>query len=149
AEAADMLVFSLQYNCDLFDPTTIRRMLEHLQVLLEHSVARPEQRISALPLLAPAERQQILLTWNATPAEYPDQACIHELIEAQVARRPDAVAVVFDDHRPPTTDHRPPTTDRLTTAGEGQRTKDERRRTKDEGRRPEGTRKDEQDSFRV
>jgi amino acid adenylation domain-containing protein len=96
AEGAGGLIFSLQYNCDLFDAATIQRMLAHLHVLLEGSVAQPEQRISSLPLLSPIERQQLLLAWNATHAEYPTDACIHELFAAQAARTPDAVALSFE-----------------------------------------------------
>lgn len=51
---------SLLYNADLFDEATIDRLLGHYQTLLESIAANPEQQISALPILTPAERQQIL-----------------------------------------------------------------------------------------
>ena len=41
----------------------------------------------------------MLVEWNATTAEYPDERCLHELFEAQVERAPDAVAVVFGEER--------------------------------------------------
>ncbi len=89
----------VEYNTDLFDATTIERMVKHYQVLLEGVVDNPEQRLWQLPLLTEAERRQILVTWNNTAVEYPHAArkCIHELFEAQVERTPDAVAVVFED----------------------------------------------------
>ncbi|HEY0602653.1 MAG TPA: amino acid adenylation domain-containing protein [Herpetosiphonaceae bacterium] len=86
----------LCYNQDLFKAATIRRLSDHLQVLLAAIVAQPETRIADLPLLTAAEQQQILIDWNATQQAYPDRACIHELFEAQVARRPDAVALCFE-----------------------------------------------------
>ena len=43
--------------------------------------------------------QQVLVEWNATAAEYPDERCVHELFEAQVERAPDAVAVVVGEER--------------------------------------------------
>ena len=89
---------SLEYNTDLFDATTIKRMLEHLQILLEGVVADPEQRISSLPLLSASERYQLLVTWNDTQVDYPN-LCIHQLFEAQTEQTPEAIAVVFQDEQ--------------------------------------------------
>ena len=83
-----------EYSTDLFDAATIARMAGHLQTLLEGIVADPEQRLSTLPLLTADERQQLLLTWNDTTTDYPQDTCVHELFEAQVARTPDAIAAV-------------------------------------------------------
>ena len=74
--------------------TTIARMLGHFKTLLDGIVADPEQRVSALTLMSPTERQQLLVEWNATEAAYPHGACVHELFEAQVARTPDRVALI-------------------------------------------------------
>ena len=89
----------LEYNTDLFDASTIQRMAGHFQTLLEGIVANPEQRLSDLPLLTPAEQHQLLVQWNDTQAEYPKDACIHELFEAQVERTPNAIAVVFAEEQ--------------------------------------------------
>ncbi|HLO02136.1 MAG TPA: amino acid adenylation domain-containing protein, partial [Symbiobacteriaceae bacterium] len=89
----------LEYNADLFDAGTIRRMAEHFRILLADAVANPEQTIGALPLLTVAEREQVLVAWNDTAVEYPSTACVHELIAAQADRTPDAVAVVCGDER--------------------------------------------------
>ncbi|HEY0733602.1 MAG TPA: AMP-binding protein, partial [Herpetosiphonaceae bacterium] len=86
----------LCYNQELFKAATIRRLSDHLQVLLAAIVAQPETCIAELPLLTAAEQQQILIDWNATQQPYPDRACIHELFEAQVVRRPDASALCFE-----------------------------------------------------
>jgi amino acid adenylation domain-containing protein len=88
---------SFEYSTDLFDETTIKRMIGHFQTLLEGVVANPDQRLSDLPILTEAERHQLLVEWNDTKREYPKDKCIHELFEAQVERSPDAVAVVFED----------------------------------------------------
>jgi amino acid adenylation domain-containing protein len=87
----------VEYNTDLFDAATIHRLLGYFQTLLAGIVTQPTARLSALPLLTEAERQQLLVTWNATQAAYPQEACVHHLYEGQVARTPDAVAVVCDD----------------------------------------------------
>ena len=85
-----------EYNADLFDADTIDRMARQFQVLLEGILARPEARLSDLPLLTEAERHQLLVEWNDTQAEYPRDRCVQELFEAQVERTPDAVAAVFE-----------------------------------------------------
>ncbi len=72
-------------------------MAGHFVRLLEGIVADPECRIDELPLLTAAERHRLLVEWNDTAADYPQDRCIHELFEQQAARHPDAVAVVFED----------------------------------------------------
>jgi amino acid adenylation domain-containing protein len=86
-----------EYSTDLFEATTIGRMAGHLQTLIEGIVADPEQRLSRLPLLLSDERYCLQVEWNATTASYPDDQCIHHIFETQVARTPDAVAVVCGD----------------------------------------------------
>ncbi|MFQ4162309.1 non-ribosomal peptide synthase/polyketide synthase [Scytonema millei] len=87
----------VEYNTDLFDATTIARMVEHYQTLLEAVVANPHQKLSELPLLGDREQHQMLVEWNDTQANYPKQLCLHSLFEQQVQKTPDAVAVVFED----------------------------------------------------
>ncbi|BBD64375.1 amino acid adenylation domain-containing protein [Nostoc commune NIES-4072] len=82
-----------------FDTDTIIRMLGHLQTLLEGMITKTEQRLCELSLLTETERHQLLVEWNDTQVEYPQQQCIHELFEAQVEKTPDAVAVVFEDQK--------------------------------------------------
>ncbi len=88
------LTGQVEYRADLFDGTTARRLLGHLGVLLSAAAADPEQPLSALPLLTTPERQQ-LLEWNDTAAAYAGPALLHELVAAQAARTPDAVAVAM------------------------------------------------------
>ncbi len=52
-----------------------------------------------LPILTEAERHQLLVEWNDTQADYPQNQCTHQLFEAQVERTPEAVAVVFEDQK--------------------------------------------------
>ncbi|KYC42727.1 non-ribosomal peptide synthetase [Scytonema hofmannii PCC 7110] len=87
------------YNTDLFEATTIARIAQHFQTLLKAIVANPKVRISELPLLTPAQRHQLLVEWNDTQVDYPHDKCIHQLFEQQVARTPDAVAVVYENEQ--------------------------------------------------
>ena len=81
------------YNSDLFDAATIKRLLNHYQILLENILANPQQRIAELPLLT-EEEQRLFAEVNNTQTEYPAVRCIHELFEEQAARSPEAIAVV-------------------------------------------------------
>ncbi|WP_254173999.1 amino acid adenylation domain-containing protein [Planktothrix pseudagardhii] len=90
------LIGTWEYNTDLFDASTINRMAQHFQTLLEGIVANPQQKVSELPLLTEPERHQLLVEWNNATKEYPFNKCIHQLFEEQVERSPDAIAVVFE-----------------------------------------------------
>jgi len=96
SESAGMVLLT-EYNSDLFDATTIQRMNGHLSTLLEGIVSNPKQTIAELPLLTESERHQLLVEWNNTQVDYPQDKCIHQLFEEQVERTPDAVAVVFEE----------------------------------------------------
>ncbi|MFL6202866.1 MAG: amino acid adenylation domain-containing protein, partial [Thermoanaerobaculia bacterium] len=91
AETSRGLELALTFNADLFEPATAERLLGHLVALLEAAAENPERRIGELPLLGPAERQQ-LLEWNDTAFPLPDRS-VPELFEEQAARSPDAPAV--------------------------------------------------------
>ncbi len=92
-ETATGLSCWLEYNTDLFEETTISRMLGHFEHLLEMIVADPDRPILRLPLLTPAERAQFLTEQNAT--DFPKQS-IHSAFEEQVERAPNSVAVVSE-----------------------------------------------------
>ena len=95
-EASDGLSGMFQYATDLFDAGTIERMARHFRSLLEGIVANPDCLVRRLPLLGEAEKQQLLVEWNATAAPYPSDKLIHELFEEQVERTPDAIAAVYE-----------------------------------------------------
>ena len=82
-----------QYNRELFDGATIRQWLGHYQTLLQAMAADDDTAFGRLPLLADIEQRKVLEKFNATHVDYPAGQCIHELIEAQVARTPQAIAV--------------------------------------------------------
>jgi amino acid adenylation domain-containing protein len=86
------------YSTDLFDQTTIERMLGHFETLLAGVGDGPTQLISRLPLLTDDEHGLMLGEWNATGMEF-DRQCLHELFAEQAARVPLAVAVVDRDDR--------------------------------------------------
>uniref|UniRef100_UPI003F696F97 amino acid adenylation domain-containing protein n=1 Tax=Pseudomonas sp. N8 TaxID=3449428 RepID=UPI003F696F97 len=71
----------------------VQCVLEHLLEALEQSPLAP---LNELQILPPAERRQLLETWNASDVAYADNALVHGQFEARAATQPDAVAVVFE-----------------------------------------------------
>jgi amino acid adenylation domain-containing protein len=93
---SDALEGSWEYSADLFDPSTLDRLSEHMAILLGAAAEDPDRPLSELPLLAASERGQILVQWNDTAAPEAD-CCLHHLFEDWARRRPEAPAVIFDE----------------------------------------------------
>ncbi len=89
----------IEYNTDLFNQDTVRRMLGHFKTLLDSITQDPDNSVSTLPILTKDEKDQLFLEWNDTKTDYPEDKCIHQLFEAQAERTPDAVAVVYEDYK--------------------------------------------------
>jgi hypothetical protein len=97
SEVGDRIVGGMEYATALFDRGTIERYCGYLRNALMEMAADDKQPVGRLTLLGQVERRQMLVEWNATRTEYPRNQLIHELFEAQAARRPDAVAVAQED----------------------------------------------------
>ncbi|RAM53131.1 MAG: non-ribosomal peptide synthetase [Hapalosiphonaceae cyanobacterium JJU2] len=95
----EQLLLKVMYDASRFEDSTISRMLDHFVTMLEGIVANPTQPISQLPILTATEKQQLLVDWNNTQVDYPQDKCIHQLVEEQVERTPDAVAVIFENQQ--------------------------------------------------
>jgi non-ribosomal peptide synthetase component F len=93
SEAEGKLVGALEYNRDLFDAPTMDRMVGHYRTLLESMVADPEQTIGELQLLTAEEQEQLLVNREV---DYGPHRCLQQLIEVQVERSPEAVALVYE-----------------------------------------------------
>ena len=85
----------LEYDTNLFEQASIERMIGHYLRLLTGIVQDARQPINQLPLLTEAETHQLLVQWNKTDVSVPTEQCFHQLFEAQVARTPDAQALVY------------------------------------------------------
>ena len=90
----DGVCFAMEYNSDLFEAETVRRMLGHFEVLLEAAVDNPDIRLSELPIQGAIERKKLLAGWNDTAAEF-SQEPVHVQFEQQVDRTPDAPAAIY------------------------------------------------------
>jgi amino acid adenylation domain-containing protein len=93
--APDGIQGVIEYRTDLFERRSIETIAARLVRLLQAASADPQQPISRLEFLGFEERHQILVDWNNTASEIPT-ATLPALFEAQVKRRPDATALVFE-----------------------------------------------------
>ncbi|HEY0736386.1 MAG TPA: amino acid adenylation domain-containing protein [Herpetosiphonaceae bacterium] len=98
-EIDDGIIGFVEYNTDLFALTTIERLIQHFQQLLESIAGNPEQRIGRVPLLTDAERHTLLAEWSTIAAPVTETLPLPALFAAQAARTPDTIAVVFGDQR--------------------------------------------------
>jgi amino acid adenylation domain-containing protein len=96
-DTTDGLFCWFGYNSDLFEVDTIARQVRHFDRLLKSIVANPDQSISSLNLLSPAQDHQQLVEWNNTQTDFAETTCVHHLFELQAQRAPDSVAVVFEE----------------------------------------------------
>ncbi|MFY9978849.1 MAG: amino acid adenylation domain-containing protein, partial [Candidatus Sulfotelmatobacter sp.] len=92
-ERPEGILGRFHYSTDLFDPTTIARMAQHWLTMLEAAANNPQLRVSQLHLLSQREREQILIEWNQTQADYPENESIQQRFLAQCNLTPDAIAV--------------------------------------------------------
>ncbi len=97
ADIDEGLDCAFEYSTDVFEHATVTRMLGHFQYLLEGIARDPGERVSALPLVGASEQHQLLVEWNDTEALDSHPQCIHQLFEAQAARTPNAVALLYRD----------------------------------------------------
>jgi amino acid adenylation domain-containing protein len=95
-DAPSGLEGEIEYSARLFDEDSMRRLSDHFETLLGGIVHQPGGRISRLPLLRLEERERVLMEWNRTATEYPRGSSIPQLFEEQVARNPEATAVVWE-----------------------------------------------------
>ncbi|HEX7313565.1 MAG TPA: amino acid adenylation domain-containing protein, partial [Pyrinomonadaceae bacterium] len=109
----DRMTGTMAYSADLLEVATVKRMLGHFQNLLEDIVKDPTRSVRelnarvddvqesppALPQMAEAERQRVLVEWNDTRADGLPELCFHELFESRVERAPDDLAVIYEGER--------------------------------------------------
>ncbi|AZD87433.1 Non-ribosomal peptide synthetase [Pseudomonas chlororaphis subsp. aureofaciens] len=94
-ESEDGLWASLTYATDLFEPSTIERLAQSWVQLLQGIVQQPRQRLGDLPLLAASEQNKLLHEWAPASVELPSEHGVHQLVEAQARKTPEAEALLF------------------------------------------------------
>jgi len=91
-----------EYATDIYTADTIERLGSHFVTLLEAIVVAPDVHLGDLSLITPVERERIVTQWSVSDGTsglsrpFERDASLHELVERQVARRPNARAIVED-----------------------------------------------------
>ncbi|WP_017328296.1 non-ribosomal peptide synthetase [Synechococcus sp. PCC 7336] len=86
----------IHYDTAACTPEAIASLVEQFQSLLQGAIAEPDRAIASLSLLSERQRQQVLVRFNDTTIAYSENDCIHHLFEQQVARTPDAPALMCE-----------------------------------------------------
>jgi amino acid adenylation domain-containing protein len=96
AESGKRVFGTLEYNTDLFDASTVERLISHFEQLLSSCVENSQERVNRLRMLSEAEHRQLLIEWSAAEVVKPREACVQQLFEEQAERTPDAPALSFE-----------------------------------------------------
>ncbi|MDZ7401244.1 MAG: amino acid adenylation domain-containing protein [candidate division KSB1 bacterium] len=98
-EGNEGMQLSLEYNTDLFDASTMARLLDHFQTLLTGVIADPDMRLADYPLMSNEQLHRLIVEWNRTQAEFPADQCVHQMFQSIVEQYPNQVAVSFGDQQ--------------------------------------------------
>lgn len=91
------LALSVNFDAQRCTPTAVTRLLAQLSSLICNMPAYASKPLGQLPLLSTPEREQLLREWNDTKGNYPQDVCLHQLVEQQAYKTPDAPAACFED----------------------------------------------------
>jgi amino acid adenylation domain-containing protein len=88
----------LEFHFDsaVLERAQVERIQQRVALLSQAVVKGARGPVCALPLMSDDERRQVMVAWNDTARDYPQDLCIHELFEQQAARTPQAPAVEYE-----------------------------------------------------
>ncbi|MBC1221786.1 amino acid adenylation domain-containing protein [Nostoc sp. UCD121] len=95
----DFVNLRVVYDKNLFPSVAIALLAEQFQILVASAIANPNLPISKLKILPNNQSQQLLIDFNQTQTDYPQDKCIHQLFTEQAVKTPDNIAVVFEDEQ--------------------------------------------------
>jgi len=85
------------YDANSYEKSAIQQFATHFKEIFNTFIQHPDSDLLTLSLLTKAEQQKILIDWNRTETEYPNQTTIHQLFEEQVVKTPNNVALVYEN----------------------------------------------------
>lgn len=87
---------TLHYDASRFQKADIERLAASFRILLQGSIAHPQQAIAQFPVVSPNEQHWLVTEINQTQVDYGTEGCIQDWFEAQVEQTPSAIAIVFE-----------------------------------------------------
>jgi len=97
-EQGDEVLLDWQYDSALFSEEDIARLASQFHRFLTGVVDDPQRSVSEAEVITDDERRHLVVELNQTKRTYPNNKCVHQLFEEQVARTPDQTAVTLDEH---------------------------------------------------
>jgi amino acid adenylation domain-containing protein len=98
-DAGENFHFNFEYSTALFESQTIERFIAYFRGIIAQVSADSLESLASIKILSEAEREQVLFDFNSTTVPYPKDKTIQELFEAQVRKKPSAIALVFGDQQ--------------------------------------------------
>lgn len=96
-ELYDQMKLKFIYPTPTLQNQFVQHMAQHFLNTLTFVLTHPTANISAIEMISNEEKDQLLYQWNQTTADYPRNTTLHAIFEAQAAKVPDRVAVIFDE----------------------------------------------------
>ncbi len=93
----EQLNAALYYDSAVYSRDEVERLGQRFASLLESAARSPETRISELQVLSETERRKVIVEFNNTNYDFQQDMCLHQLVEAQVDRSPNSLAVIGDE----------------------------------------------------
>jgi amino acid adenylation domain-containing protein len=93
------LYWRFEYSTNLFEPATIRRMIDHLRNLVNAVLESPDQPLSEIALMSAREREHLVVELNNTAADYGHAQSLQSVFELQAGRTPNSPAVLFKEKK--------------------------------------------------
>ncbi|MFC2146043.1 amino acid adenylation domain-containing protein [Acidobacteriota bacterium] len=97
-DTGEDLLFTFEYCTKLFRRKTIQRFIRYFKKIVSSILTEQNVKISEIEITPEEEKQKILFDFNRNRQEYPGNKPLHHLFAQQVERRPDGVALVYEDH---------------------------------------------------
>jgi amino acid adenylation domain-containing protein/non-ribosomal peptide synthase protein (TIGR01720 family)/FkbM family methyltransferase len=98
-ETGNQIAVSIEYNTNLYSKSTIQLLVQHYKQLLDIIVEDSDVSLNRLQYLSALERHTLLIDFNNTAQDYNNSKTIHQLIEEQVEKNPDAIAVINNEEK--------------------------------------------------
>jgi amino acid adenylation domain-containing protein len=98
-DTSDTLITEFYFDANLYNSKDIKTLSEQFKILLEDAICHPEATISQLKILSDRASHKLLVEFNNTTVDYPQNKCLHQLFEEQVERTPERIAVIFEEQQ--------------------------------------------------